>query len=109
MRMILHNLARPRVNTITICMQILNTSKKLIEKENNPEEAEEVIESETDLEERSQYEIDNDAKRYRNKIVLHDTVLISSSVINITYAWKLLLSHLSYRVESQNFRMEMLY
>ena len=70
-----------RVNTITICMQILNTSKKLLEKENNPEE--EVIESETDLEERSQYEIDNDAKRYRNKIVLHDTVLVSSSVIHI--------------------------
>lgn len=105
--MILYSLARPRVNTVTICMQILNTSKKLLEKENNPEEAEEVIESETDLEERSQYEIDNDAKRYRNKIVLHDTVLVSSSVI--TYAWKLLLSHLSYRVESQNFRMEMLY
>ena len=40
------------------------------------EEEEEIIEDEADYDERPQYERDNDAKRYQNKVLLHDVVVV---------------------------------
>lgn len=58
-------------------VQVLKTSKQLNNnKENLDDVEEEVLGSETDLDERSTYKVENDARIYRNKVMLHDTVLV---------------------------------
>ena len=55
----------------------LNKSK---DNPNCGESEEETIDDSDDLDERSQYEIENDAKRYKNKVFLHNTVLVRDIV-----------------------------
>lgn len=48
--------------------QVLKESQKLLE--------EEILDDEDDYDDRAEYERENDAKRYRNKLLLHYVVLV---------------------------------
>ena len=48
--------------------QVLKESQKLLE--------EEILDDEDDYDDQAEYERENDAKRYRNKLLLHNVVLV---------------------------------
>ena len=59
-----------------ILLQVLKESQKLSAKDSKVEE--ETLDDKDDYDDRPPYERENDAKRYRNKLLLHDVVLVST-------------------------------
>ena len=60
---------------MAVCVQILKTSRDLQNNENDPEDETEVREEDV-MDDRSEYERSNDAKRHANKAFLHEHVLV---------------------------------